>query len=138
MSTLILWHNRFNENKSEAVEAHISRHWDLRTKKPGHQDSKTKKARHCDSRTKTPPHRETAETTKPWHRDSKAFFQSTKCKTSRFQEWKNHDIEIPRPKSTTLSFCRFLTHKPLIEILHLTMVFRGIGLSKLFHLIFSW
>ena len=57
MLTLIMWHNRFSENENEAVEAHI----------PRHRDSKTKK----------PQHRET-ETNKPRHRDSKAFFQRTK------------------------------------------------------------
>ena len=36
MSTLIMWHNRFSENENEAVEAHI----------PRHRDSKTKKTRH--------------------------------------------------------------------------------------------
>ena len=98
MLTLIMWHNRFSENENEAVEAHIPRHRDSKTKKPRHRDSKTKKPRHRDSKTKkprhqnsktkNPRHRET-ETNKPQHRDSKAFFQRTK----------SHDIEIPRPKS---------------------------------------
>ena len=38
-----MWHNRFTENKNEAVEAHIPRHRDSKTKKPQHRDSKTKK-----------------------------------------------------------------------------------------------
>ena len=46
MSTLIMWHNRFSENENEAVEAHIPRHRDSKTKKPRHRDSKTKKPRH--------------------------------------------------------------------------------------------
>ena len=39
MSTLITWHNRFSENKNEAVEAHIPRHRDSKTKKPRHRVS---------------------------------------------------------------------------------------------------
>ena len=31
MLTLIMWHNRFNENGNEAVEAHIPRHRDSKT-----------------------------------------------------------------------------------------------------------
>ena len=57
MSTLIMWHNRFSENENEAVEAHIPRHRDSKTKKPRHRDSKTKKPRHRDSKTKKPRHR---------------------------------------------------------------------------------
>ena len=83
MSRLIIWHNRFSENKNEAVGAHIPRHQDLKTKKPRRRDSKTKKPRHRDSGTKAPRHGE-METTKPRHRDSKAFFQRRK----------SHDIEI--------------------------------------------
>ena len=70
MLTLIMWHNRFSENENEAVEAHIPRHRDSKTKKPQHRDSKTKNARDWDSKTKKPRHRET-ETSKPRHRDSK-------------------------------------------------------------------
>ena len=61
------WHNYtwffcfHDDNESEAVEAHIPRHRDSKTKKPRHRDSKTKKPRHRDSKTK-----------KPRHRDSKA------------------------------------------------------------------
>ena len=77
MWTLIMWHNRFCQIKNEAVETHIPRHRDSKTKKPRHRDSKTKKPRHRDSKTKKPRHRET-ETTKPRPRDSKAFFQRTK------------------------------------------------------------
>ena len=32
MSTLIRWHNRFNENESEVVEVHIPRHRNSKTK----------------------------------------------------------------------------------------------------------
>ena len=91
MWTLIMWHNRFCQNENGAVETHI----------PRHRDSKTKKSRHPDSKTKKPRHRET-ETTKPRPRDSKAFFQRTK----------SHDIEIPRPKATTSSFFGILTLMP--------------------------
>ena len=52
MWTLIMWYNRFNENENEAVEAHIPRHRDSKTKKPRHRDSKTKKPQHRDSKTK--------------------------------------------------------------------------------------
>ena len=58
------------ENEDEALETHIPRHRDPKTKKPRHRDSKTKKPRHRDSGTKAPRHRET-ETIKPRHRDSK-------------------------------------------------------------------
>ena len=37
MSTLIMWHNRFSENENEAVEAHIPRHRDSKTKNPRNQ-----------------------------------------------------------------------------------------------------
>ena len=46
------WHNYgwyfcfHDDNESEAVEAHIPRHRDSKTKKPRHWDSKTKKPRH--------------------------------------------------------------------------------------------
>ena len=83
MSTLIMWHNRFSENKNEAVEAHI----------PQHRDSKTKKPRH----------RET-ETFNPQHRDSKTFFQRTKSHDIEIPRLKDHDIEIPRPKNHDIEF----------------------------------
>ena len=76
MSTLIMWHNIFTENENEAVEAHIPRHWDSKTKKPRHRDSKATKPQHRDLGTKTPRHRET-ETNESRHRDSKAFFLRT-------------------------------------------------------------
>ena len=38
--SLIMSHNRFSENENEAVEAHLPRHRDSRTKKPRHRDSK--------------------------------------------------------------------------------------------------
>ena len=82
-----------DDNENEAVEAHIPRHRDSKTKKPRHRDSKTKKPRHQDSKTKKPRHRET-ETINPRHRDSKAFFQRSK----------SHGIEIPRPKTTKSRF----------------------------------
>ena len=75
MSTLIMWHI-FTENENEAVEAHIPRHWDSKTKKPRHRDSKATKPQHRDLGTKTPRHRET-ETNESRHRDSKAFFLRT-------------------------------------------------------------
>ena len=40
ISTLITRHNRFSENENEAVEAHIPRHRDSKTKKPRHRDSR--------------------------------------------------------------------------------------------------
>ena len=40
--------NKFRENVNEAVETHIPRHQDFKTKKPQHRDSKTKKLRHRD------------------------------------------------------------------------------------------
>ena len=61
MLTLIMWHNRFSENENEAVEAHIPRHRDSKTKKPRHRDSKAEKPRHRDSKTKKPRHRVSAE-----------------------------------------------------------------------------
>ena len=70
MSTLIMWHNRFSENENEAVEAHIPRHRDSKTKKPRHRDSKAKKPRHRETETINPRHRN-SKTKKPRHRDSK-------------------------------------------------------------------
>ena len=61
MSTLIMWHNRFSENENEAVEAHIPRHRDSKTKKPRPGDSKAEKLRHRDSKAKKPRHRVSAE-----------------------------------------------------------------------------
>ena len=84
MSTLIMWHNRFSENENEAMEAHIPRHRDSKTKKPRHRDSKAKKLRH----------RET-ETINPRHRNSKAFFQRTKKPRHRDSKTKKHDMEVP-------------------------------------------
>ena len=49
MLTLIMWHNRFSKNENEAVEAHIPRHRDSKTKTPRHRDSKAEKPRHRDS-----------------------------------------------------------------------------------------
>ena len=54
MSTLIICHNEFSENENEAVEIHIPRHQDSKTKKPRHRNSRTKKPRHRDLGTKTP------------------------------------------------------------------------------------
>ena len=72
MSTLIMWHNRFSENGNKAMEAHI----------PRQQDSKTKKPRHRDSGTKTPRHREI----------------ETRSHDIEMLRLKNHDIEISGPK----------------------------------------
>ena len=73
MSTLVMWHNSFSENENEAVEAHIPRHQDSKTKKPQHQET---------------------ETNKPRHRDSKAFFQRTKSRDIEIPRPKSHDIEF--------------------------------------------
>ena len=62
MSTLIMWHNRFSENENEAVEAHIPRHRDSKTKKPRHRETETINPRH--------------------------FFRGQKTTTSRFQDQK--------------------------------------------------
>ena len=91
MSTLIMWYNRFSENEKEAVEAHI----------PRHPDSKTKKPRHWEM-----------ETINPRHRDSKTFFQKTKSHDVEIPRLKNHDIEIPRPKTATSRSCGILTLMP--------------------------
>ena len=71
MSTLIMSHNRFCENRNNAVEVHIPRY---KTKKPRRRDSKTKKPQYRELGTKTRWHQET-ETIKPGHRDSKTLFQ---------------------------------------------------------------
>ena len=95
MPTLILWHNRFSENENEAVEAHIPRHRDSKTKEPQHRDSKAKKPRHKET-----------ETINPWHRGSKTFFQWTKIHDVEIPRPENHDIEIPRPRSHGIEFPR--------------------------------
>ena len=46
MSTLIMCHNEFSENENEAVEVHIPRHQDFKTKKPRHRDLGTKTPRY--------------------------------------------------------------------------------------------
>ena len=103
------WHNYawffcfHDDNESEAVEAHIPRHRDSKTKKPRHRDSKTKKPRHWDFKTIKPRHRET-ETNQPEHRVSKAFLQRTKSHDIKIPRLKNHDIEIPRLKSHDIKF----------------------------------
>ena len=75
MSTLIIWYNRFSENENEAVEAHIPRHRDSKTKKPRHRET---------------------ETINPRYRDSKTFFQRRKSHDIEIPIPKNHDIEFPR------------------------------------------
>ena len=95
MSTLIMWHNRFSENENEAVEAHIPRQWDSKTKKPRHRDYKAKKTRNREM-----------ETINPRHRDSKTFFQRTKSHDIEIPRLKNHDIKIPRLKSHDIKFPR--------------------------------
>ena len=84
-----MWHNRFIENENDAVEVHIPRHRDSKTKKPRHRDSKAKKPRHW-----------VTETINPRHRDSKTFFQGTKCHNIGIPRLKNHDIAIPRLKKS--------------------------------------
>ena len=54
MLTLIMWRNRFSENKNEVVEAHLPRHGDSQTKKPQHRDSKAKTPRHRETETINP------------------------------------------------------------------------------------
>ena len=90
-----------DDNENEAVEAHI----------PRHRDSKTKKPRHQDLETKTPQHQET-ETNKPQHCDSKAFLQIPRLKNlwiSRFQDQKSMTSIFQDQKVATLSSCRILT-----------------------------
>ena len=90
-----MWHNKFCENKSEAVETHIPRHRDSKTKKPRHGDSKTKKPRHRDSKAKKPRHRDSktkklqhreTETTKPRIVIPRHFFRGRKATTTIFQD----------------------------------------------------
>ena len=94
-----------DENKSEAVETHIPRNRDSKTKKPRHRDSRTKKARHRDSGSKTPQHWET-ETNKSRHRYPKPFFQRTKSHNIEIPRLKNHDMEIPKLKNHDIKFLR--------------------------------
>ena len=102
-----------DDNENEAVETHIPRHRDSKTKKPRHRDSKTKKPQHWDFTTKKPRHRDSAiktprhgqtETNKPQHRDSKTFFQRTKSHDIQIPRLKNHAIKIPRPKTHDIEF----------------------------------
>ena len=113
------WHNYawffcfHDDNENEAVEAHIPRHRDSKTKKPRHRDSKIKKRRHQDSKTKKPRHRDSGTKTpqhremkanKPQHHDSKTFFQRAKSHDVEIPRLTNHDIEILRPKSRDIEF----------------------------------
>ena len=75
MSTLIMWHNRFTENENEAMEAHIPRHRDSKTKKPrieipGPKNRDIKKRRQLTHDIVIPRH----------------FFRGQKATTSRFQD----------------------------------------------------
>ena len=103
MLTLIMWHNRFSENENEAVEAHI----------PRHRDSKTKKPRLRDSKAKKPRHRET-ETINPRHRVPRHFFRGQKSTRSRFQGWKTTTSRFQDEKAKTLSFRGILTLMPWV------------------------
>ena len=67
MSTLIMWHNRFRENENEAVEAHVPRHRDSKTRKPRHRERE----------------KLTHDIVIPRH-----FFRGQKATTSKFQGWK--------------------------------------------------
>ena len=110
------WHNYawffcfHDDNESEAVEAHIPRHRDSKTKKPRHRDSKTKKTRHRDSKTKKPQHwdsktikprhRET-KANKPLHRDSEAFFLEDKKpqhRDSKTKKPRHRDSKAKKPR----------------------------------------
>ena len=90
-----------DDNENEAVEAHIPRHWDSKTKKSQHRDSMTKKPRHRGSKTK-----------KPRHRGSKTKKHDTETRVLKHHEkWRqiSHDIVIPRrffrgQKATTSRF----------------------------------
>ena len=98
--------NRFRENENKAVESHIPRHHDSKTKKLRHQDSKAKKLWHWDLGTKTPQHQE-METTNPRHHDSKAFFHRTKkprhqdSKTKKSQHWVSVEFWLLCPMINT-------------------------------------
>ena len=91
MSTLIMWHNRFSKNENEAVEAHIPRHRDSKTKKPRHRETET-----VDQR----------------HRDSKTFFQRTKSHDIKIPRLKTTTSRFQSQKATTSSSCGILTLIP--------------------------
>ena len=94
MLTLIMWHNRFSENENEAVEAHIPRHRDSKTKKPRHRDSKTKKPRHSFEKRRQISH----DIVIP-----RRFFRGQKATTSRFQDFKTTTSRFQGQKATTSS-----------------------------------
>ena len=97
--TLIMWHNGFSESEKEAVEVHISRH----------RDSKTKKPRHQDSGTEAPRDRET-KTNKPRHSDPKAFFsEGKKPRHVDSKTKKPRHLDSKTKRFTTWSSCRILT-----------------------------
>ena len=103
MPTLIMRHNSFSENNNKAVEAHIPRHQDSKTKNQWNRDSKAKKARHWQLGNKTSWHQE-KEVTKPRHHDSKTLFQTKKSHYIEPPSLKNHNIKIPRAKSRYIKF----------------------------------
>ena len=95
------WHNYpwffcfLDDNENDAVEAHIPRHRDSKTKKPRHRYSKTKKPQHRDSKTKKLRHRDSG--TKHHYIEKRRqishdiviptrFFRGRKDTTSRFQD----------------------------------------------------
>ena len=85
--------------KNEAVETHIPRHRDSKTKKLRDQDSKTKKPRYRESETKTPRHPET-EAIKRWYRDPKTFFSEDKKPRHRYskaEKSRHQDSKTKKP-----------------------------------------
>ena len=80
MSTLIMWYNRFSENENEAVEEHIPRHRDSKTKKPRHLETET-----INHDMGIPRH----------------LFRWQKATTSRFQGWKTMTSIFQGQKATT-------------------------------------
>ena len=78
-----------NQKENKAVETHIPRHRDPKTKTLWYRETETIKPRHCYS---------------------KAFFLRTKSHNIGIPRLKNHDIEFPRPKSHGIEFLRDSDH----------------------------
>ena len=85
MSTLIMWHNRFSGNENEAVETHIPRHRDSKTKnhdieipRPKNRDFEIQGLKHHDIEKRR---QLSHDIVIPVH-----FFRGRKAMTPRFQD----------------------------------------------------
>ena len=109
MMTLIKWHNRFSENENEAVEAHMPRHRDPKTKISRYRDSRSKKPRHQYSETEAPRLREKGTIVNHDIVIPRHLFRGQKARISRFQDRKTTTSRSLDQKAMVSSFYGILT-----------------------------